>query len=591
MEKIITNKEGLVSLGSLLDIYTFIHDIEEPCHHFDNQLPICISNKQDNQIIFTKKYTYGKISTTLQHHIQKTDRGFVWEITRKVATDELHHCRFGITIPLGTFNIKDKNGSILTPIVNYQQQWQPKYADQTNIDLPILQLEKSEPMIICMPIADNVQFFKFKENNVEYLKISTKFGDELKITIHFLFNAGDDLKQIYCDIFPESKNYVYQSELLKRKIHSKYNIRILSHEIFHRSGYITYPPTIDELETYMELLEENLSFYPSKVFGYIGLKNISICGYLVNELELIKGYSEAGGMLLNASEKLAYSLKCRTIHHEMFHMIEGTVIRNDEVKTAWNKLPPYDSFTEHFKEVRAITHPNEYRCELFSTFVLDPRFVRQLAEKDLIVRHKFDIVKSIFGKLSPECDQIIRNHNQKIENSLIPIYENSQKITLITPMDRQLIAVKHSCSPEVLKIFKNTTDILIVDDPSKVPQQVDIAYITINPLDFCAIEYTKYQIPVEDSFNQWVAMHIELEGGKSAIHLKSEDILRYNIPVVKGFLEGVGDFLNVDNLWNINEEIRPYHLDSIPFLKKIWNLFRNTPIIVRMGYSDVSYEE
>lgn len=600
MEAMWISKNGEIALGSNGDtkvswIYSFVHDTNEPhCNHFDNQLPVTLHGTKDEPpfVSFTKQYTYNKASVNLQHQVQKTNFGYSWEIKRVVQPDELHPCRFGITIPLGTFNIEDKDGDISTSIINYQQQWRNKYVDQTNIDLPIIRIKGTRPIIICTPITDNIQLFKFKDGDSECLKISTQSGNELSLTVHIMREDDRNLKKIYCDVFPDSKSYVYQAELLKRKIHSKYGIRVLSHEIFHFAGVVSHPSENEELEYYMKLLEENLSFYPAKIFQRIGLKNISLCGHLENESDLIKGVYERGGILLSSSEKLGYSLKCRAIHHEIFHMIEHIVLHdvNEKFKSFWNELPSRDSFTDHFKANKSIEQQNEYRCEMFATFILDPRFVMQLADSDPVVQKKLDTVKLIFGKLGPEYYRAIHSHDEKTENTLVPIFKKPQKSEPIQIRKRLLAGIKHSCLPGLIKVLKNDQDFLMIDDSFQMPQK-DLAYVTINPLDFCAIEYEQHQIPVEDSFEKWITIHTKLESSREVLRLRSEDVLKFNLHIVRDFLEGVEAVFEVDDLWEVKGEIRPYKLSSIPFLKKMWNLFRNNPIVERVGYSDILCEE
>jgi len=573
----------------LSNIYTFVHDTSEPhCRHFDNQSQIDQNLEQDNLIEFIKKYTYKNQEATLQHQIQKKKEGFVWKITKTLQAEKLSNYRFGITIPLKQIEIKDNNEHILTPLINYQQQWQSKYPDQTNIDLPILQVNS---FVICIPITENVQFFQFEENDSKYLKIATKYGSDLTLTIHIIPNDNCDLKQMYCNVFPDSKEYAYQAELLKRKIHHKYDIRVLSHEIFHQSECVVYPPNSEELELYMKLLEENLSFYPSTFFEHINLKTISICGYMVRDLELIKGVSGSNGILLNASSKLRHDLQCRAIHHEIFHMVEKKALQNNHEKL-WNKLPKNDSFIEHFKDINNIANPSEYRCELFAIFIVDPQFIRQLAETDKTLLHKLNVIQSIFGEISPECNQIIQNHDRDKENDLVRFYEPKCNPNNSVPiLDRLLVGVKHSCLTKMVSVLGITQNILIVQNESQVPKNVDLAYVTINPLDFCAIEYIEHNIQVAESFNQWISIHNNLEKRKTVLRLKSEDVLRFNTHIVENFFRGVKEHLNVNNLWDIDGKIRPYNLDSIPFLKKNWDLFRNASVIIRVGYSNVSYEE
>ena len=586
MAQITINNAGVVTLGHLPGIYTFVHDSK--CNHFDNQIPVTQLTIKGIGIEFTKEYTYRKISVTLHHEIQETNWGSVWNITRRALSKELHHCRFGITLPLGNFSVEDKNELISTPIINFQQLWELKYQDQTNIDLPILRLKRSNPMIVCTSLTSDVQFFRFKENEEEYLKISTKTASELNLTIHIIPNREDKLEQIYCDIFPESKDYVYQSEVLKRKISSKYDIKVLSHEAFHKGEYTAQTPTQDELESYMKLLEKNLNFYSREIFEHIGLKIVNVCGYLSSGSETIKGYAVKGNILLNASEKLGHNSKCQTIHHEIYHMIERTLTsaKREKLESMWKSLPADDSFTKRF----GVVDPVEYRCDLFATFVLDPRFAERLADEDIVVRRKLRIVKSTFGSMGTQCDKIIQNHKQKEENILVRIEEDKHENEPAKTQERLLVGIKHSCLPELFLALKKTNPD-VIDDASQVQVQSDIAYVTLNPLDFCAMEYIEQKVPVEDSFVRWISIHKKLESSKSVLRLKSEDILTFNTHEVKNFLEGAGVFFEVCYLWDIAREIRPYHLDSIPFLKQIWGQFRSDSIITKVGYHDISYEE
>lgn len=130
----------------------------------------------------------------------------------------------------------------------------------------------------------------------------------------------------------------------------------------------------------------------------------------------------------------------------------------------------------------------------------------------------------------------------------------------------------------------------MIQSIDQIPANMNVAYVTINPLDFCAIEYNENNIPVEESLTRWIEIHAVLENDH-ALRLKNEDILRFDSAVVKRFLEGIEVSFDVNKLWGIQGEIRPYHLDSVPFLKQVWRVFRESPVITKVGYSDTSLEE
>lgn len=587
MGKLTITNTGNVSFEwddkALSNVYTFVHDMQEPhCNHFDNEHHV-ETNHEEDKASFEKEYTSYNCSIKLNHEVKITPSGFSWDITRLVESDQFISCRYGITLPVDCLAIEGVDGIIDVPLANYQQEWRSDFEGQLNLDLPIIKVFISKkPAYIQLPFTESVQFFIFEDNGKKFLKISTLNGCDVQLSIAMSFNTNEPFLESYCRHFPGSQSYVYRYETLKEKIQSKFGIKILSHQSLTQ-GYDVQPPTNEELEKYIVILEENLNFYPKDFFKWLGLKTISICGHLITDNKICGGLLVRTSMLFNASAKLGPIFQAKAIHHELFHMIEKKLplSKQRELRQMWDEFPDRDSFSMHFAG-KPLADPMEYRAELFATFILDPAFIRDM--DDPSVKKKFQMVASIFSGISTECAERITTHCPQTENTLTRMNEPPAKNEPIPERQWQFCGIKHSCFRDL-----NIEGIEICS-PDDVPNG-DVAYITLNPLDYCAIEYVHHGIPIEKSFKTWINIHTKLEQANSACHLKTEDVLKADLTTIKQFWKGVGLDFNVEKIWGIEDKLRTVPLSSIPMLKNAWGFFRDSSIVVRLGYNNMPFED
>lgn len=593
MDQLTITKIGTASFdwdGIILDnVYTFVHDMEEPyCEHFNNQHPITLLQEDKNEASFKKKYTHYFSSITLNHLVKRTSQGFEWKINRILQADQLIPCRFGITFPLSNPVVENKNGQIRMSLINYQREWRQDFRDQTNIDLPILKITiANKPAYITLPFTEDVQFFLFTSEQQYFLKVSTLNSCDMQLPVSVSFDLSLDFLDFYCDRFPRSRNYVYQFNTLSRKIREKFGICILSHQSIAQYGIL--PPTEEELESYIVVLEENFNFYPKKFFEWLGLAYMSICGHPETGKKIYSGLLMRGRTpIFNASSKMGKVLQAKAIHHEIFHMIENKLSpdKSDKLNSMWDSLPVEDKFTEHFM---GNEQPGEYRADLFATFVLDPKFVQNLADVDPTVKTKLQVITSLFAGISKDCSDTISTHTRYPENTLTQMCnprKELKKKPLAEPMKKrcQLCGIKHSC----LSSFGMSG--IEINSSEEVPAG-NLAYITLNPLDYCAIEYIRHKVPVEKSLETWISIHNKFEQADFVLHLKTEDVLKADIMTIREFWRGAGMDFDVEKVWKIKDELRISPLDTIPMLKNTWDLFRDSPVIARVGYGDISFED
>lgn len=577
------SNKGIISTETLSRVYSFVHyDGDAKAPAFDNDADISLLSSDDNSVTFLKEYSHLGDIITLKHTVSDKDDAFYWDIEQlDPFKDPYISCRFGITIPIDS-SVYIVDDVIAPPVVNYNQHWHSIYEGQIDIDFPIV---RTDSLHIMSPIHHNVQYFSFEHDKQRYLKISTMSDDDMSLSIKIEKREGN-MKEAYCKSYASSESFVFRSKAVLAKLERMYGVTISVHQSIN-TQYKSVVATDSEIEDYVELLEENLSFYPRNICELIGLKQISLCGNITDGEVVIKGWRTARNIMLNISSQLHNIDKAKALHHEIFHMVEDAAPRElmSYEHIRWRGLSAEDAFSKHCGGPLSLT---EYRAELFATFVLDPAFIK-LLRKDAEFDQKVSSVLSMFSSLGNKCELAIGTHKHLKESPHLIRIQHSSPQQLPFRLDRFVLAgLRHSCL-EWMGRCLSVEPLGFVEDLDSIPDS-PVVYTTVNPIDYCACEYLKDRTPVEESMKRWVQSHEKIEAMAKSYCFLTENALKHDIGYVSNFFEALGHDFNKERLYEI-EDIRRHPLEGIPMLRKIWSVYRRVPIVVRVGYNTMSCED
>jgi hypothetical protein len=467
-------------------------------------------------------------------------------------------------------------------LINYEHHWRFNWEGQTNLELPIIRVPLNEPFFLSSSLDQNLQFFCYKEKERTYLKAATMYEEDLSLLLKFSpIQSG--YRDAYCDLYPQAHDYVYQWYTLFEKIRRQYGIKVLCHQTATDLPMIGNPLSEDELSDVSTILEEELSFYSESFFDTIPLKTIVVCGDVVVDSSTLKGHQYRDGILLNSSSTVGEMSIRRTIHHEIFHIVENTLSpdRLNDINQDWEKLPADDQFVRLYHLSRLQITPSEYRAELFSYYAIDPGYIHHLAQQDSTVRAKWEIVKMIF--LGFDAETQLRS----IENSgVVTTKVVTNRQTDITG-ELRLTTIKHSCA--------NLLNTLLLEpipkfDRDEILDSSAVICLTINPLDYCAFEFVERSASPDASMEFWIEEH-ECLLSHNVHFLQSEKIYQLQWAFLKRFFAGFGREINVKSIRGHSDRIRPLPLKNVPLLDKVWKHWRGHPILTKTGYHHISFQE
>lgn len=195
-------------------------------------------------------------------------------------------------------------------------------------------------------------------------------------------------------------------------------------------GISGHQPSLAELGAYVRLLSSEIDLYPIELLQKTGLRRIVLCRDLIVDLTPRGGlaHKHDGTLFLETVRGASVPIyQMKTIHHELFHMIdivdayadgelvyedrewaalnpdgdkayqgETDAIRTDDKR--WHLSIEWPGFLTHYSSVDVA----EDKAEVFANMMTLPSWVNYLGGCDSIVNAKIEYVKRITSELC-EC--------------------------------------------------------------------------------------------------------------------------------------------------------------------------------------------
>ncbi|HZV02710.1 MAG TPA: putative zinc-binding metallopeptidase [Planctomycetota bacterium] len=192
-----------------------------------------------------------------------------------------------------------------------------------------------------------------------------------------------------------------------------------------RVNEVSYMPAGDEaVRASLPVIEAELARYPSAVFARAHFERLVIARWVkinerpvggaacLNEGTVILGIGGPGGV--------DEAWLRRSVHHEVFHMMDRAITATVDDSWAWNGLnahgfeyvglESYPSAPDQgFVSGYSMSAGNEDRAEIFSYLMNDPKLVALRASMDGIVRAKVDCLVRVVRERYPELRDVVPN--------------------------------------------------------------------------------------------------------------------------------------------------------------------------------------
>lgn len=347
------------------------------CRPLDISQPIEIIEWNQDSLIYAKEIE----SYRFVHTIHVFEEGIDWNI--KADPLCISHS-FGLALPFYRSWFDSSENPIKEDVAAYANfLHEAFYRDQRILDMPLIYSKK---LCVFLSIENDCQFFRYEDNNNEWLRIIsfTKITD----TIEICFRTSQEPLASYIEKFPHSDKFINKWKTKLELLGDLYSVQIMYQKSDRdlRRGFISRSAVLDkDLQAFYILLESEFKKYPLSIFEKLDIRYI----ILVSDLYLKNNtFKKIDGAILwgneNETDKgLMFDIKAgaQLIHHEIFHIIEKHCDFSD--------IPGQINQISIFCQ---IDNMNEYMAELFATLMVNPGKV-----------YKFE---GVAGQLEYLCNQI-----------------------------------------------------------------------------------------------------------------------------------------------------------------------------------------
>jgi Putative zinc-binding metallo-peptidase len=196
------------------------------------------------------------------------------------------------------------------------------------------------------------------------------------------------------------------------------------------------PPHKADLQTFLPILRAELDIYSGQILNKFGLHRIVLCGALMLNGKRIAGVSDASEDTIYLSMNyinINNLFAAKTIHHEIFHIIDYHNNEKNESDEAWRGLNakgfqygsggfdlvedsmallPDDS-VEGFLNKYSRSSVEEDKAEIFSHMIADPERVKARLPKDALIKSKCFAIERFILRCYPDMNNAFWQQNRR----------------------------------------------------------------------------------------------------------------------------------------------------------------------------------
>lgn len=507
----------------------------------------------------------------IYHKITKIKNGVVLFM----SAPKIDFVRFGWAIPVNSPNFINP---VRYSLINYQRFWERKWIDQDYVELPICLTDKN--IFIFTDLDYNSQFFRYSQNNIEYLRISRLSNKRINLSM-FVLNENKLYHDILLETFPKHDSLISFWKVLFRKIKHEYSI-----DIVNKSALST-----NEINNIFNVINIEIQKYPNTFFDRIGCKEFVILHKLQNKNNEMSGLATQCSIVIN--DTLSQSELSEVFHHEIFHFIQ----KNIEIKNNWQDIHDIFPFYQNIQNI------GEQSSILFSKMMIDPLYISNLLDTRIIKNCR--LIESIFFEISnanllwnrqenhiniPAMERHSSEYKEHkkmkfcsgkilicgLESSGIIDLKNILQNTNIVLDDQEEDFIKSKNS--FIKIIYNISEL----NQLQKQCQFDIVLFVRHPNSHIKLcnNIQEAQIRIDE----WININTEIFNNKNHIIIKYEDLLFSQIGVLKKISNFTG-FSVVDkpNISKYNPDKEDLSISV--YIDRLIKQYENNSLIRSTGYN------
>ncbi len=361
------------------------------CKHLDDTSTIHVTEQCDSSITFVKKF--GDFPA--RFNIRMFPDGFDYEMN----LPDMRGFRYGVVIPCSSEETTSLGDTLLCPISNFHRTFERTYRDQQIIKLPVVTWEwESKFVSVFLPMAYNSQFFVHNQGDENCIRISVHNDQTESMKIHLRVLATQDGAQtLYSNMFKESRAVIHKRDSQYQTLSDKYGVQIITEvdkDIFSDVAPLIQwqRATSSQLESYTHTLVSELLIYSRDFFKKVDLDRIVLTSTIIDsDGKEFMGLLNGRDIVLNISPSISEFLKRRTIHHEIFHLIENSF---PEIKNVANE--------NYFLSMDPEENHCETRAEIYSLMITNGALLQQHTSEN--IKKDVDAIRNLvddLGILSP----------------------------------------------------------------------------------------------------------------------------------------------------------------------------------------------